>query len=460
MDPWRCIPVLIFLTFFCAVVELGIKSIYHQTPTGIKRLFPEENEKSKKMLEIIEKDAFALMPAKTAVIFFITAAVSVGVATFGKVFCGLSCFKALNDLLSVVLSQIIVFIILFMTVILFAKVIPAKIAKKYTDFLSIRMFGFVKIISSVFMPLYAPINFLGDLISRIAGVSAESVNEDVTEDEIRHMIDEGREHGSIEESETDMIHSIFEFNDREVGEILTHRTDITAVEVSDSLDEVIEAANVNGFSRIPVYKETLDDVVGILYVKDLLRLVEDEKLKKEFRVSDYMRNALYVPETNSLKELFEKFKNERIQMAVVIDEYGGTLGIVTMEDLIESIMGSICDEYDEEEDKEIENIISVSENEYIVNGLASIKEVEESIGCTIKNPENCETVGGLAVSLMGMIPGENDHPEVDIGNITLRVLSMQEHRVEKLYLSVKGIDDNEDDDEDETEQENKNSEST
>jgi putative hemolysin len=436
MDPWRCIWIFI-LAVICAVIETSIKAVMSQNQASIKRLFPEENEKSQKLLEAINNDDKLIPPAEAAVIFMISAVSVLSVAEFGKVFCSLSLFMRMGARLAAAVSSALVFVITFIILLVIVKNFPKKIAKKYGDTLCVSMLPVFNAVSVLFTPVYSFIDFAGGVFARIAGVVPEDISEDVTKDDIRQMIDEGRESGNIEESETDMIHSIFEFDDRMVSEILTHRTDITAVEISASLEDVINIVSENGFSRIPVYKESLDDVVGILYVKDLLKLIGEKALQNDFRLSNYMRQALYVPETNSLKELFEKFKTARVQMAIVIDEYGGTLGIVTMEDLIESIMGSIFDEYDdEEEDNDEPHIVAVSENEYIADGLALIKDVEEFIGVSINNPENCETVGGLAVSLIGVIPENGEHPEVTNGNITMRVISVAEHRAEKLYLCV------------------------
>lgn len=442
MDPLPSMLILIALTVICAIIEISSKAVMSQNQNSIKKLFDEDSDNFKKLSATLENDAKIGARADTAIIFISAAISALAAVAFGNTFADLEFLTVLGTKAASYISLAAVFVLAVLAIEIIGRNLPAKIAVKYTDKLCVPMLPFLLFVTAVFAPLHAVVDFISSLFARIAGVTPEDITEDVTEDEIRQMIDEGRESGSIEESETDMIHSIFEFDDREVSEILTHRTDITAVEQSASLEEVITVIKEGGFSRIPVYKESLDDVVGILYVKDLIKLLDKDFVLNPdtFNLSDYIRKALYIPESKSLKELFEKFKSERIQMAVVVDEYGGTLGIVTMEDLIESIMGSINDEFDEASDEEEEcDIRAVSDNEYIVKGLTLLKNVEEAIGVTFDNEEDCDTVGGLVVSLLGVIPGEDERPELDIGNVNVKVLSVVEHRIEELFITVNEV---------------------
>lgn len=442
MDPLPCMLILAVLTLLCAAVEISSKAVLSQNQKSIKKLFGDENDKVKNMSQVLENSAEIEARADVAMLFLLIAGGALSAFEFGSSFADIPAFEALNSYVARYLSFVIVFLITFVIEVIVGIRLPSKLGQKYTDKLCIATLPVLKFFTAFFLPLHAIIDFVAGLLARLAGVSPNDITEDVTEDEIRQMIDEAGESGSIEESETDMIHSIFEFDDREVSEILTHRTDIFAVELSAGLDEVLEVIKKGGFSRIPVYKETLDDVVGILYVKDLVKLIGDLGAAGigEFSLSDYTRKALYIPETNSLKDLFEKFKSERIQMAVVVDEYGGTLGIVTMEDLIESIMGSINDEFDDDcDESEEQAICRVSETEFRVKGLTPLKNVEEELGIIFENDENCDTIGGLVVSLLGVIPGNDEQPELDIDSVTVKVISVVEHHIEELII-VKNTD--------------------
>lgn len=445
MDPLPCIPVYFVLLVLSALIELAVQSAGFLNQINLRRLAEDGGEKAQKPFLSTEDVDRYIPPAEIGTVFLFAAAQVLILVSCGNVLCGVllklpamqEADGALLRLLSF-LSNAAVFLLSAVFYLVLAKILPDKIAGKYAEKLCGVFLPVLHGFAVFFTPLYAVVTFFGSAAARLFGVRPGDVQDDVTEDEIRRMIDEGKESGSIEESKTDMIHSIFEFDDREVGEILTHRTDVVAVELSATLEEVLTLAGENGFSRLPVYKETLDDIVGVLHVKDLLPLINSDSVRKTdgFHLSDYVRKALYVPETTRLKDLFERFRNERIQMAVIIDEYGGTLGIVTMEDLIESIMGSINDEFDREEDTGENNIVRISEREYHVNGLTPIKELEDTLGFPVENPEDCDTVGGLAVSLIGMIPEEGEQPEVVCGALTMRVLSVAEHHVERLSITV------------------------
>ena len=434
MDPWPCILVFLALVIISALIEVSTKAVLSQNQLNLKKLFPEEGKAYEKLLQTIENNKLGQI-AETAHLSCIVLASCVASCYFVPKLMAAKIFSAIPNLVTIVLSFAIVFLAAMLLLLVFAKSLPAKIGVKHSDSLCFTLLPVFRFFTALCTPLYYTVDAVSGVFALLAGAKPEDVTEDVTEGEIRQMIDEGRENGNIEESETDMIHGIFEFDDRIVGEILTHRTEVVAVELSATLHEIIETAVENGYSRIPVYKETLDNVVGILYVKDLLGLIDKDH--SDFKVSEHMREPLCVPETNSLKDLFERFKSERIQMAIVIDEYGGTLGIVTMEDLIESIMGSISDEYDDEEDEEAENeIAKISDNEYIIAGLALVTSVEEELDISIKNEEECDTIGGLLVSLLGMIPSEGEQPEASLDNLHFKVISVAEHRVEKLLLTV------------------------
>ena len=434
MDPWPCILIFAAIVIICALIEISTKAVLSQNQLNIKKLFPEDEKSSEKLLQTIENNKLGQI-ADTASVCLLILASCISSAYFVPVTAKLEFLASLPVWLGYSISLVIVFIATLLLLMILAVSLPAKIGVKHTDSLCLPLLSVFRFFVALFAPLYYTVNGVSGALALLAGAKPEDVTEDVTEGEIRQMIDEGRENGNIEESETDMIHGIFEFDDRTVGEILTHRTDVTAIEISSSLTEILDIAVENGYSRIPVYKENLDNVVGILYVKDLLELIDKDH--NDFDVSKYMREPLCVPETNSLKDLFERFKSERIQMAVVIDEYGGTLGIVTMEDLIESIMGSIADEYDDEEEQEVESQIKkISDTEYLVAGLCLVSEVEEELDISIRNDEECETIGGLAVSLIGMIPNDGEHPEASIENLRFKVISVAEHRVEKLQLTL------------------------
>lgn len=251
--------------------------------------------------------------------------------------------------------------------------------------------------------------------------------DEVLEEEIRSLIEEGEEQGYIEQQEREMIHNIFDFDDRTASDLMTHRTEVTAVEISDKISDVVYYAINEGFSRIPVYENDIDNIKGVIYVKDLLCLVGC-KASDDFKISDFIRKTIYVPEAMRCADLFRQFKREKIHLAVVVDDWGGTAGIITMEDIIESIVGNIQDEYDDEQ----EEIICVDENTFLLDGGADLEEVEALLGVDFEMEESTDTVGGFVVETLGRIPDDGETPRVEAHGFAFTVLLMEERRVSKV----------------------------
>jgi putative hemolysin len=254
-----------------------------------------------------------------------------------------------------------------------------------------------------------------------------SANEDkITEEEIRMMVDVGEEKGAIQETEKDMINNIFEFDNTHVSEIMTHRTDIAALSIDSGLDEVLNTLSEEKFSRIPVFEENIDHIVGILNVKELIQFINKCPVNN-FDLKGIVHQPYFVPASKMIDELFREMQKRKIHMAVAIDEYGGTAGIVTMEDLMEEIVGNIFDEYDEDE-KEVEKI---DENTFIFDGSTSLDSVVEYLG--VKLPvEDYETIGGFMMGQLGRIPLDGENPEIEFNDIVFKVQEVDERRISKV----------------------------
>lgn len=255
--------------------------------------------------------------------------------------------------------------------------------------------------------------------------------ESSTEEEIKQLVEGDEQIGELEKNQRDMINNIFEFDDLNAGDIMTHRTDIDAVEEDDTIEDAVKIAIEHGRSRIPVYKEDLDDICGIIYVKDLLKFV-GTKISADEKLSDYVREPLFVPETIPCGKLFAKMTETRIMLAVVVDEYGGTAGLVTMEDVLESIVGNIRDEYDDEED---ESVTRIDENTYTFDGVTDIEEAEEVLN--IKFPDgDYDTLAGFVINLLGFLPTGDDAVKETVAyeNLTFTVLEVDERRIEKIKV--------------------------
>lgn len=252
---------------------------------------------------------------------------------------------------------------------------------------------------------------------------------EVTEEEILSLVDVGEESGTIEKKEKSRIENIFDFTDRAASEIMTHRTDITALEDTAALDETVKLAIATGYSRIPVFHEDIDNIIGVLYVKDLLRYVCGENGEK-FSLAELVRDVPFVPKSKTCETLFALMTEKKVQMAVIVDEYGGTEGLITLEDLVELILGNIQDEFDNED----ESIKQLGKNAFSVEGTTPIEDVEKIIGTSLNAPENCDTLAAFILEHIGRIPQPNEHPVVNIGTITFTVSEIDERRILKVVI--------------------------
>ena len=278
---------------------------------------------------------------------------------------------------------------------------------------------------AIIKPFSSVLEFFWQKVSGVFGTNPD-YDEEVTEENILQLVDDAEESGVLEESQKEIINNLFEFDDISVHDVMNHRTDIVAVEISEKLEDVLKIAIDEGFSRIPVYEDDLDNIVGIIYVKDLLKYV-GKKMPERVTLRSIMREAYHVPRTKRCSELFTEFTEKRIQMAIVIDEYGGTAGIVTLEDLIEAILGNIQDEYDDEE----EEISKVNETTFKIDGTCDIEEVEDMLG--ISFPEgDFDTLGGFMLFSLGRIPKDGEKPVVEEKGYRFTALSVNERRIEEV----------------------------
>lgn len=260
----------------------------------------------------------------------------------------------------------------------------------------------------------------------------ENYGDDVTEDDIMSMVDAGNESGTIEDDQAELISNVFEYNDLRCDDVMTHRVNISAIDVNSALDDIIYLALDKGFSRIPVYEKNIDKIIGVIIVKDLLCLIGDDDLES-FNIMDFVRETVYVPESCTCSDAFKIMTNAKAGMAVVIDEYGGTAGIVTLEDIIESVMGNIQDEYDSESAE----IKKIGNEKYEISGEADPDEVMELFGYTLPEDHDYDTISGFVIALLEYVPEDlpedsDKKPHVDYKDIRFVVLSVNDKRIERL----------------------------
>jgi len=324
-------------------------------------------------------------------------------------------------------SLILITLLLSYITLIFGELVPKRIAMNNPEKMSFFAAYPLKIFSVIAAPFVKLLSFSTNLVLRIIGIDPNAQNSDVTEEEIRMMLDAGEEEGTIEEDESEMIHNIFDLDDTEVSDVMTHRTELIVLDIDDSLDTIIRTAQEEGHSRFPVCDKSADKILGMLLIKDLLPLVGTDL--KEFNLKDYLREVLYVPESMPVKSAFEYMRRKKLQLAVVVDEYGGTAGIVTMEDILESIVGDIEDEYDEEETE----ITEVSDGVFNLLGTAYIEDVEEALDILISDADDdYDTIGGYLTDKLGRLPDEGESPVVTASGYRFCITGVKEHRIDTI----------------------------
>jgi len=336
------------------------------------------------------------------------------------------------DELSMIISALIIVLSTVVVMTVFSDRIPKRIAMA-ADSVSLAVFVAlpVRILIILLTPLTALCGLLTKLFSFLFGLSQTDERDIATEEEILMLVDARNETGELEESQKEMISNIFEFDDTLAGDVMTHRTDIDAVDIKAKVPDVIRLAIDAGRSRIPVYENTIDSILGFVCVKDLLCLIGCENVEG-FEVKNFIRDVLYVPGTNSCGEVFEMMRKNKAQLAVVVDEYGGTAGLITMEDILESIVGNIQDEYD----NDTEEIVEVSEGTYMISGTSDPEEILSVLGKELPEEHEYDTMGGFITDLLGRIPEENENASVVYEDIEFTVLITEEKRITKIKAVV------------------------
>ncbi len=416
--------VLILINAFFSASEIAIISL---NDNFVRRRADEGDRVAKKLQKLISEPSSFL------------ATIQVGVTLAGFLSSAFAADKFANRLYALIgvdnraiynVSLIAVTLILSYFSLVLGELAPKRIAQNNPEKLANRVVGLIIAVGKVLRPFIWLLSVSTNVVLKLFGVKPGMSDRTITEEEIRLMVDVGRESGSIHANEKEMIENIFEFNDKEVFEIMTHRTNIVSLDVESDYAQVLEVAVHEKYTRIPVYDENIDNIIGILHIKDLLYHAA-EGLSQPFSLRNMTRPPYFVPESKTIDVLFREMQRDRVQLAVVIDEYGGTAGIVTIEDLLEEIVGNIQDEYDEEELE----IVKKDDTTYLITGQAALDDIGEVVDVEFPD-EDYETIGGLVLDLLGRIPDGQEHPEVQFENLRLKVLEMDEKRISRIELTI------------------------
>lgn len=316
--------------------------------------------------------------------------------------------------------------IMTLLLLVFGEVMPKNLAAAHAVKWAMIIAPFIRFISVILSPFVFLMTKLSDFVVKISKGSSDDYT--ITEDELKLLVNVGQEEGVLDETESDMLNSIFDLDEIVVKEIMVPRIDMVAIDGEDSLSEAIELIVDAGHSRIPVYEESIDNIVGVLYAKDIFN-----KMGEDFdnlKIKEVIRPAYYIPENKKVNDLLTELRSQKVHMAIILDEYGGTAGVVTIEDLIEQIVGDIQDEFDSEEDV----IVMHSDEHLVADGRALVDEVAEAFDIELPEIEesDAETIGGLVFEQLGGIPKVND--EVVIDRLRAKVVEVSNRRIAKLEI--------------------------
>lgn len=332
-------------------------------------------------------------------------------------------------------SVVVITIFLSFITLVFGELVPKQLALQKAEPIANFAVRPLTFLFKICLPLVKLLTFTTNTVIRLFGVDPNAKNEEATEEEIRMMVDVGSERGTIQEEEKLMINNIFEFNDKMVSDIVTHRTDMVALPVDASLQETVERVNLEKYTRFPVYEGDFDNIIGIFHVKYLFQFM-DQGNEKAFDLRNLIRKPYFVLETQSVDTLFSDMKKNNVHIAIVLDEYGGTEGLVTIEDVIEEIVGEISSEMDGPEEDEIKQL---AENKYSVEGITNISKLEKILNVDL-SVENFDTLNGFLISEIGYFPALEERPAIYYKNLLFEVSEVSENRIEKVVITINEVE--------------------
>ncbi len=421
---------LIAINAVFAATEIALISL---NDNKIKLMAEDGNKKAKKLVKLLSEPSRFLATIQIGITLagFLASAYAAG--SFADPI--VNFFRNIGLAVPiVVLKPIVVFLITMILAyfsLVFGELVPKRVAMKKAEGISFFIVGPLGVISKIAFPFVKLLTLSTNFFVRFFGVDPNSTDNDVTEEEIRMMIDVGEENGSIEKQEKFMINNVFEFNNKTAGDIMTHRVELIAVPLETNLHDLVNIINKEHYTRIPVYVGNVDNIIGILHVKDLLRLL-DNGLADSFKLTENIRKPLYIPILKKTNEIFVEMKIAKLHIAVVLDEYGGTAGIITIEDLLEEIVGNIFDEYDEEADIELKKL---EDNVYEANGLITLSELEGTLDIDLP-VEDYDTLNGFLINLFDRLPNGETGQSIKFGNVEFKILKATAKRIEKVLINI------------------------
>ena len=419
---------LAFLTLvnaFFSCTEMAVVSV-NKNRMGM--LAEKGNKKAKLILKLLEEPTNFLSTIQVAITlsgFFASASAATNFSFVVE-----NWLNPFNIPYTKEISLVLVTVVLSFFTLVFGELVPKRVALQRAESIALFSVKIVYLISKIVLPFIKLLSFSTNLVLKILGVNLENIEEKVSEEEIKSLIEVGQRHGVFNETEKEMITSVLSFDNKIAREIMIPRKNVYSINIDTPLTNYLDELLEEKHSRIPVYQRDKDNIVGILYLKDFI--VEARKNGFEnVNISSIMKKPYFVLENKNIDVLFKEFQKRKIFMAILVDEYGSFVGIVTMEDIIEEVMGNIQDVYDEE-DPLLEKL---SEYTYLVDGFYSLNDLNTKLGLKIDNDE-FDTVSGFVIDLIGRIPEENEKLQVNYKNLSFQILSVKEKCIDKIKITI------------------------
>ena len=422
------IVIIIILTGINAFFSSAEMAIVSLNKNKLKILIEDGNKKAILLDNLLKEPSKFLSTIQVGITlasFFASASAATGLSQFLS-----EALKPLKIPYSSQISMILITFILSYVTLVFGELIPKRIALRNSENIALSSVGVIVFISTIFSPFVKFLTFSTNLVLTILRMREDNIEEKVSKEELRSLVEVGKEHGVINETEQEMIENIIEFDEKIAREIMIPRTKVFLIDKNISIHELFENKEIEKYSRIPVYENEADNIIGILMAKDLMI----EAYKKGFdniKISDLVQEAYFVPETKNVNELFNEMQLEKKHITILIDEYGGFSGIVTLEDLIEEVMGNIDDEFDDED----LSIHQISKNKYLVNGDVSLYDLNDNFHFELES-KYYDTLSGILIENLGYIPEDNENIEpITINGVIFKPQRVRNKKIEKVAMT-------------------------
>ncbi|MHB9938848.1 HlyC/CorC family transporter [Clostridium sporogenes] len=427
--------ILIIINAFFSSAEMAIISLNKNKLNTIIDDATEENsftnkvKKAKILLKLLKEPSKFLATIQVGITlagFLASASAATSISKYIEIF-----FKRLNIPKSSSVALFLTTLLLSYLTLVFGELLPKRIALGNSEKIALFSIKPIIIFMKISLPFVNILTYSTNFLLKILGIDYKNIEEKISEEEIKKMIDLGEETGVFNSTEKEMINSIFDFDNTLAKEIMTPRTSVFAMDINDSPKRLINNMLEERYSRVPIYEDDIDNIIGILHIKDMFSIINKENIKKEDLIN-ILRAPYFIPETKAIDSLFKEMQTNKSYISILIDEYGGFSGIVTMEDLIEEVMGNIFDEYDEDNTEEI---IKIDANTFLLDASITIDNLNEKLNLELPS-ENFDTLGGFILDITGAIPKCNVSSQIEYNNLIFKTEKVANNRIEKIKLYI------------------------